>query len=162
MGVSILHRAGVGWKFTNNERSLKHDWIVLLFPSLPLCLFSPARLCDPIASRTPLSMGFPRQKYWSGVPFPLPQDLPDPEIEPSSLGSLELAGGFFTNSPTWKAPIPLIKNSQISTPPPFYHSFVVSVRRAGKGCLEPRSVIGNACLVWNASGDSTSSPLSSL
>ena len=78
------------------------------------------------------------------MPFPLPQDLPDPEIEPSSLGSLELAGGFFT---TWKAPIPLIKNSQISTPPPFYYSFVVSVRRAGKGCLEPRSVIGNARLV---------------
>ena len=30
-----------------------------------------------------LSMGFPRQEYWSGLPFPLPEDLPDPEIETS-------------------------------------------------------------------------------
>ena len=38
-------------------------------------------------------MGFPRQEYWSGLPFPLPGDLPDPGIEPMSP---ELAGGFFT------------------------------------------------------------------
>ena len=29
-------------------------------------------------------MGFPRQEYWSGLPFPSPGDLPDPEIEPGS------------------------------------------------------------------------------
>ena len=34
------------------------------------------------ACQAPLSMGFPRQKYWSGLPFPSPGDLPDPEIEP--------------------------------------------------------------------------------
>ena len=38
-------------------------------------------------------MGFPRQEYWSGLPFPSPGDLPDPGIEPSSLA---LAGEFFT------------------------------------------------------------------
>ena len=32
----------------------------------------------------PLSMGFPRQEYWSGLPFPSPGDLPDPGIEPGS------------------------------------------------------------------------------
>ena len=34
--------------------------------------------------QAPLSMGFPRQEYWSGVPFPSPGDLPDPGIEPGS------------------------------------------------------------------------------
>ena len=37
-----------------------------------------------VACRAPLSTGFPRQKYWSGLPFPSPGDLPDPEIEPES------------------------------------------------------------------------------
>ena len=35
-----------------------------------------------IAYQAPLSMGFSRQKYWSGFPFPSPGDLPDPGIEP--------------------------------------------------------------------------------
>ena len=44
-------------------------------------------------------MGFPRQEYWSGLPFPSPGDLPDPGIEPTSLASPALAGGFFTTEP---------------------------------------------------------------
>ena len=40
-------------------------------------------------------MGFLRQEYWSGLPFPSPGDLPDPGIEPTSLGFPALAGGFF-------------------------------------------------------------------
>ena len=41
-------------------------------------------LCNPwtIACLAPLSMGFPKQEYWSGLPFPSPMDLPDPGIEP--------------------------------------------------------------------------------
>ena len=39
-----------------------------------------------------------------GLPCPLPGDLPDPGIEPASLISLALAGGFFTTSATWEAP----------------------------------------------------------
>ena len=39
-----------------------------------------------VACQTPLFMGFSRQKYWSGLPFPSPGDLPDPRIEPRSLG----------------------------------------------------------------------------
>ena len=35
-----------------------------------------------VAHESPLSMGFSRQKYWSGLPFPSPRDLPDPGIEP--------------------------------------------------------------------------------
>ena len=37
-----------------------------------------------VARQAPLSMGFPRQEYWSGLPFPIPGDLPDPAIEPAS------------------------------------------------------------------------------
>ena len=37
-----------------------------------------------VAHQAPLSMGFPRQEYWSGQPFPSPRDLPDPGIEPMS------------------------------------------------------------------------------
>ena len=44
-------------------------------------------------------MGFPRQEYWSGLPFPSPGDLPNPRIEPASLVSPALAGRFFTTVP---------------------------------------------------------------
>ena len=43
-----------------------------------------------------VSMEFPRQKYWSWLPFPSPGDLPDPGIESASLVSHALAGEFFT------------------------------------------------------------------
>ena len=52
----------------------------------------------------PLSMGFSRQEYWSGFPFPPPGDLPDPGIKPRSLMSPAVAGGFFSTSATWEAP----------------------------------------------------------
>jgi len=45
-------------------------------------------------------MGFSRQEYWSELPCPSPGTLPDPEIEPASLTSPALAGGFFTISTT--------------------------------------------------------------
>ena len=38
-----------------------------------------------VALQAPLSMGFPRQKYWNGLPFPTPGDLPNPEIKPMCL-----------------------------------------------------------------------------
>ena len=49
-----------------------------------------------------LFMGFSRQEYWSGLPCPLPGDLPDPGIEPASLMSPALTGEFFTTSTTWE------------------------------------------------------------
>ena len=56
-----------------------------------------------LARQAPLSMGFSRQEYWGGLPFPSPGDLPDPGIEPESLMSPALAGGFFTTSATGKS-----------------------------------------------------------
>ena len=62
-------------------------------------------LCDPmsVAHQAPLSMGFFRQEYWSELPFPSLQDLPDPGIEHASLASLVLAGRFFTIAPPGKS-----------------------------------------------------------
>ena len=57
-----------------------------------------------VAHQSPLSMGFSKQEYWSGLPCPPPGDLPDPGIEPTSLMSFALAGRFFTISTTWEAP----------------------------------------------------------
>ena len=50
-------------------------------------------------------MGFLRQEFWSGVPFPSPGDIPDSGTEPASPA---LAGGFFTTEPPGK---PLDKNT---------------------------------------------------
>ena len=56
-----------------------------------------------VACQAPLSMSFSRQEYWSGLPCPPPGDLPHPGMEPVSLTSFALAGGFFTTSATWEA-----------------------------------------------------------
>ena len=52
-----------------------------------------------VTHQAPLSRGFPRQEYWSGLPIPPPGDLPNPGIEPMSSA---LAGGFFTAEPPGK------------------------------------------------------------
>ena len=60
-----------------------------------------------------LSMGFSRQKYWYGLPFPSPRDLRSPGLEPESLMSPALAGRLFTTSATWEAPYGLKEVKQI-------------------------------------------------
>ena len=63
----------------------------------------PDSFCDPhglyVAHQAPMPMGFLRQEYWGGLPFPSPGDLPDPGIKPISPVS---AGGFFTAEPPAK------------------------------------------------------------
>ena len=69
----------------------------------------PATLCGPMdcipsdpvdcTFQAPLSMGFLKQEYWSELPLPSPGDLPGPGIEPVSLASPTLAGGFLTTEP---------------------------------------------------------------
>jgi len=56
-----------------------------------------------VALQAPLSMGFSRQEYWSGLPFPSPGDLPKPRIKPVVLKSPALADVFFTTNATWEA-----------------------------------------------------------
>ena len=58
-----------------------------------------------VAHQAPLSMGSPRQEYWSGWPFLPPGDLPDPGMEPASPVPHAVAGRFFTfyHCATWEA-----------------------------------------------------------
>ena len=69
-----------------------------------LCLHTQScpTFCNPMdySPQVPLSVGFLRQEYWSGLLFPPPGDLPDPEIKPTSLA---LAGGCFTTEPPVKS-----------------------------------------------------------
>ena len=56
-----------------------------------------------VAHEVPLSMGFPRQEYWSGLPFPSPRYIPDPGIEIASLAPPTLEGAFFISCTTGEA-----------------------------------------------------------
>ena len=57
-----------------------------------------------VACQALLSMGFSRQKYWSGLPCSPPGDLPDPEIEP---GSVALQAGSLPSEPPGKDDVPI-------------------------------------------------------
>ena len=59
------------------------------------------QLRETVAHQAPLFMGFPRQEYWSGLPFPSPGSLPDPGIKPVSPAS---AGRIFTIEPPGNPP----------------------------------------------------------
>ena len=67
-------------------------WCCYLVAELYLTLVTPWT----VARQAPLFMGFPRQEYWRGLPFPSPGYLPDPGME---LAFPSLAGGFFTSEP---------------------------------------------------------------
>ena len=77
----------------------------LTYCAYMLSRFSRVWLCDPMehSQSDSSANGFSRHEYWSELPYPLPEDLPDPGIKPISLMPLRLAGGFFTTSATWEA-----------------------------------------------------------
>ena len=70
-----------------------------------------------VAHQAFLSMGFPRQEYWSGLPFPPPGNLPNPGVEPKSPA---LAGRFFTTEPPGKT---LVEWSLVMLSPAPGHNF---------------------------------------
>ena len=65
-----------------------------------------------IACQFSLSMGFFRQEYWSALAFPPPGDLPNSKIDPASLLSPALVGGFHTTNTTWEA---LLQETDLNT-----------------------------------------------
>ena len=83
----------------------QHDYILLL--TAVQSLSHVQLFCDPMGCSPPGSMEFSRQQYWSGLPFPSPGDLSDPEVEPISPA---WAGGFFTIEPPRE---PICKSDQI-------------------------------------------------
>ena len=74
----------------SQEESTKHECVVVV--QSPTC----------VACQATLSMGFPRQECWSGLPFPSPGDLPSSFFQGSNLSPL--AGRFFTTEPPGKLP----------------------------------------------------------
>ena len=93
----LFHSLYTHQHFSHNTWHLPHITIL----GQVLSCFSHVRLCATpwtISRQAPLSMGFSRQEYWSGLPCSPPGDLPDPGIEPTSLMSPALAGRFFTSS----------------------------------------------------------------
>ena len=59
-----------------------------------------------VDNKDPLSMEFSRQEYWSGLPFPSPENLPNPGIKPVSPA---LTGRFFTTEPPGKPSMLVVK-----------------------------------------------------
>ena len=106
------------YNINNNEYILRTDFLILkehwrylclhLHLKLHVCLLSHFSCIQlfvtpwTVAHLAPLSVGFSRQEYCSGLPFPSPGDLPDSGLEPSSLASPVSSGGLFTTSATWE------------------------------------------------------------
>ena len=82
----------VSWGWSQNQHPTRTRELVVLVRSVVSDSATPGT----VAHQAPLSMGFPRQEYWSRLPFPSPGDLSNPGIEPASPA---LAGGFFTTEP---------------------------------------------------------------
>ena len=90
-------------------------WLGVVCVHARVCVLSWClTLCKPLdepASQSRLSMGFPRQEYWSGLPFPTLGVLPDPGIKAASLASPTLSGRFITTTlvlpgkPSWEDPV---------------------------------------------------------
>ena len=77
-----------------------------------------------VARQAPLSMGFPRQEYQSGLPCPPQRNLSSPGIESVSLKSSAVVGRFFTTSATWEA------HTSIQS------ALIVEVIRENRCCLQ--------------------------
>ena len=87
-----------------------------------------------VAHQASLSIGFFRQEYWSGLPFPPPGDLPNPGIEFTSPVFPALAGGFFTTVPPGKPPYTCVCVC--------VHLYVHTHIHSPVHCSHPRSVHG--------------------
>ena len=104
-----------------------------------------------LVHQAPLSMGFPRQEYWSGLPCPPPGDFPDPGIELTSLTYPALVGGFFTTPTTWETRSQIYWKSN--------HFFLSnrmswSLKKKNKNCPAYRQLfIGPAFSACSVSGD---------
>ena len=96
------------------EATCTSQIIIFSVSLFPHCVFvlspvpqSHLTLCDLVDCSPPGSSAhgilFSRQEYWSWLPSPTPEDLPDPGIQPLPLAFTALAGGFFTIAPHGKA-----------------------------------------------------------
>ena len=92
--------SGLSWEGSTGSCSVIRIYNVCVCAVLSYSIMSDSFVTPwTVACQAPLSMGFPRQEYWSGLPFPSPGGLPDPGIKPTSPLSPVLAGGFLTTEP---------------------------------------------------------------
>ena len=116
-----------------------------------------------ITCQAPLSMGFSRQEYWSGLPCLPPGNLPDPGNESAALVSPALAGGFFTARATWEtlpmyspytirteAHFPLVAH-RVKNPPAMWGTQVGSL--GWEDPLEKGTGTHSSILAWRISMD---------
>ena len=101
-----------------------------------------------VALQAPASMEFSRQDYWSGLPFPTPGDLPNPEIEPKFP---TLAGGSFTTEPPGK---PILYTITYTCPPlplssHFAHSVSTKFRKFSRSLYKRYLVLFHRCIVFH-------------
>ena len=86
-----------------------------------------------VAHQAPLSMRLPRKEYWNGLPFPSPEDLSDPEIEPMSPA---LTGSFFTSEPPGMPSVTfLIRSVMLKTEGKSHQAFVPTRGSTEAGAL---------------------------
>ena len=107
--LSVLDRVNIWAKWERKLRGRNYHGLVVCI----LSRFSSVQLFATlwtVARQAPLSMGFSRQQYWSGLPFPSPGNLLTKWSKPASLTSYSLAGRFFTTRATWKAHHGLVRN----------------------------------------------------
>ena len=113
-----------------------------------------------VVHQAPLSMGFPRKEYWSGLPFPPPGHLPDPGIKPTSPVSPAVAGGIFTteqpgnvtaeSAPNWSYPVSnKILNSSRTKLQIIYPNHVQRRKSDLKQHLKPKFLPSTEPKDWN-------------
>ena len=101
----IAERNFVIFPLTISPHAAEIFWYHLALRS---CVYSVAKSCPTVwepmtlAGQAPLSMGYSREEYWSGLPFPSSGDLTDPGMENGSLASHATASSFFTTEPDGK------------------------------------------------------------
>ena len=100
-GMAVgTERLGVHFHCLLHSQVLLRASALNSLPVLSMCVLSHSSRVQlfespwTVALRAPLCMGFSRQEYWSGLPFPPPGDLPDSGIKTAPPVTLALAGGF--------------------------------------------------------------------
>ena len=115
--TEVVREWGTDW-----ERSVAVAVLVMVYSPSHVWLFVTLWT---VAQQAPLSMGFPKQEYWSELPFPSPVDLPDSRIEPASPA---LAGRFFTTEPPRKL---------------FFTPYPSSNKKQGLSATDRKSILRN-------------------
>ena len=128
LSCTFTYAAKHNWGKTSNYTDLSHFTTTLKLALNATCqtycvcmlsCFSHIRLfaipCT-VACQTPLSMGFSRQEYWSGLPCSPLGDLPGPGNKPMSAVSPAFAGRFFTTSAIWESQLSYVLYSYILNP----------------------------------------------